>query len=103
MGLPIHVYPLYENARRAHRGQSAAENGIESANMYAKFDKIGTENEYSWNYQQPPKTAEQIGLPSKRNRMICDPCTASGSFINPLDSPTNIRLRSASHERFQRR
>ncbi|TWU70895.1 hypothetical protein ED733_001662 [Metarhizium rileyi] len=73
MGLPIHVYPLYENGRRAHRGQSASENGIESAKMYAEFDKIGSENEYSWNYQQPPKSAEQIGLASKKNRMICDP------------------------------
>lgn len=74
MGLPIHVYPLYENARRAHQGQSAVENGMESAKMYAEFDKIASQNEYSWNYQMPPKTAEQIGLPSKKNRMICDPC-----------------------------
>ncbi|KAK2595105.1 hypothetical protein QQS21_007190 [Conoideocrella luteorostrata] len=73
MGLPIHVYPLYENGRRANRGQSASQNGIESAVMYAAFDKIASENEYSWNYQQSPKTAEQLGLPSKKNRMICDP------------------------------
>ncbi|EFY87154.1 thiolase [Metarhizium acridum CQMa 102] len=73
MGLPIHVYPLYENGRRAHRRLSATENSIESAQMYAEFDRIGSENEYSWNYQQPPKTAEQIGLVSKKNRMICDP------------------------------
>jgi hypothetical protein len=76
MGLPIHVYPLYENGRRAHRRQSAIENSMESAKMYAAFDKISIENEYSWNYQGSPKSAEQIGLPSKRNRMICDPCKA---------------------------
>lgn len=103
MGLPIHVYPLYENARRAHRGQSVAENGIESASMYAKFDKIGSENEYSWNYHESPKTAEQIGQPSKKNRIICDPCTASGSLRHSLDCATNTTLRSASHERLQRR
>ncbi|KAG8405934.1 hypothetical protein J3459_019453 [Metarhizium acridum] len=45
MGLPIHVYPLYENGRRAHRRLSATENSIESAQMYAEFDRIGSENE----------------------------------------------------------
>lgn len=74
MGLPIHVYPLYENSRRAHRGQSAGQNDMESATMYAAFDRIGSENEYSWNYGQPAKTAEQISVPSGKNRMICDPC-----------------------------
>ncbi|KHN98357.1 thiolase [Metarhizium album ARSEF 1941] len=73
MGLPIHVYPLYENARRAHRRQSAAENAVEAANMYAEFDRVGSENVYSWNFQQPPKTAEQIGRVSGKNRMICEP------------------------------
>ncbi|KAG5992535.1 hypothetical protein E4U54_003616 [Claviceps lovelessii] len=78
MGLPIHIYPLYENSRRAHIGQSAHQNDAESATMYAAFDRIGSENEYSWNYKQPPKTAEQIRTPSVRNRMICDPCTFWG-------------------------
>lgn len=76
MGLPIHVYPLYENARRAHRRQSAAENNIESAKMYAAFDGISSINPYSWNFEATPKTAEQIGSPSQKNRIICDPCAS---------------------------
>lgn len=77
MGLPIHVYPLYENGRRAHLKQSAQQNNEESALMYAKFDEIATANAYSWNYQDPKKTAQQIGTVSKRNRIICDPCMSS--------------------------
>lgn len=74
MGLPIHVYPLYENGRRAHLRQSAQENNHESATMYSAFDAISSENQYSWNYGEPKKSAEVIGTVSKRNRLICDPC-----------------------------
>lgn len=74
MGLPIHVYPLYENARRAHQKQSCKQNWQESAEMYAKFDDIASKNEYAWNYGEPTKSAEQIGTVTKRNRLICQPC-----------------------------
>ncbi|KAL3965317.1 hypothetical protein ACCO45_002321 [Purpureocillium lilacinum] len=73
MGLPIHVYPLYENCRRAHRKQTYQQNSHESACMYADFDKIASGNEFSWNAGEPVKSAEFIGTVSKKNRMICDP------------------------------
>ncbi|ODA78260.1 hypothetical protein RJ55_05641 [Drechmeria coniospora] len=73
MGLPIHVYPLYENSRRAHRRQTADRNSHESATMYAAFDRIASKNEHSWNYGEPTRSAEVIGTISKRNRMICEP------------------------------
>lgn len=75
MGLPIHVYPMYENARRALKKQTARQNTEESAIMYSKFDAISSKNEYSWNFGEAVKSPEQIGTVSKRNRMICDPCT----------------------------
>lgn len=74
VGLPIHVYPLYENGRRAHLRQTAQQNNQESATLYASFDEIGSKNQYSWNYGEKPKSAEFIGSVSKRNRIICDPC-----------------------------
>lgn len=77
MGLPIHVYPLYENCRRASLRQTAQQNSHESATMYAAFDEIASKNEYSWNYGEPAKSAEYIGTAAKRNRMICEPCEFS--------------------------
>lgn len=74
MGLPIHVYPLYEHGRQAHKRQTAQQNAQESGSMYAAFDEIGSKNEYSWNYKESPKSAEYIATVAKRNRMICDPC-----------------------------
>lgn len=77
VGLPIHVYPLYENAFRAHRHQSILENNIESASLYAAFAKIAERNEFAWNYGKPAATEHDIGTVSKKNRMICFPCKSS--------------------------
>lgn len=77
VGLPIHVYPLYENAFRAHRNQSIQENDQESAHLYADFAKVAEGNPLAWNYGQPAATEKVIGTVTKRNRMICFPCKLS--------------------------
>lgn len=74
IGLPIHVYPLYENGFRAYRGQSIAENNRESARLYAEFAKVAEKNPTAWNYGKPAATEEVIGTVTKANRMICFPC-----------------------------
>jgi len=74
IGAPIHVYPLYENAFRAHRKQSLEQNNNESAALYAEFAKVAERQPYSWNYKKPVATADFIGTVSKLNRMICFPC-----------------------------
>ena len=74
IGLPIHVYPLYENAFRAHRNQSIATNDAESARLYAEFAKVAASNPVAWNYGIPAKMEEEIGTVGKKNRMICFPC-----------------------------
>lgn len=52
IGAPIHVYPLYENAYRAHYGQTISENNRESADMYYDFAKKAEQNKYAWNYRR---------------------------------------------------
>ncbi|KAE8372227.1 hypothetical protein BDV26DRAFT_286128 [Aspergillus bertholletiae] len=73
IGIPIQVYPLYENGFRAHRGQSLAENHMESASLYSHFNQVAATNPYSWNYQSKPETPESIGQVTPKNRMICLP------------------------------
>jgi len=74
VGLPTHVYPMYENAFRSFRRQSCEENLKESATMYAEFDEIACKHESSWRYGKKPRTAQEIGTLSPKNRMICSPC-----------------------------
>jgi hypothetical protein len=78
MGLPIHVYPLYENAFRGWKGQSLQENNAESARLYADFAKVAERNSWAWSFGEMAKTEGEIGTVSRRNRMICSPCEFSG-------------------------
>jgi hypothetical protein len=90
VGLPIHVYPLYENGFRAHRGQSIQENNQESAELYSDFAKVAEKNRLSWNYGKPAATQDFIGTVSKKNRMICFPCKSFfklGVISNECRSP----------------
>jgi len=74
IGAPIHVYPLYENANRAYRGQSLQQNNEESSKIYAEFAKVAERNLLAWNYGKPAETEESIGTVTRKNRMICFPC-----------------------------
>lgn len=96
VGLPIHVYPLYENASRAHRKQTIAENNDESASLYADFAKVAQANTASWNFGKPAATKEIIGTVSKKNRLICFPCQYQQVQIFGI--PTLIVSRSAFDE-----
>jgi hypothetical protein len=94
IGLPIHLYPLYENAFRAHRRQSIQENNLESAELYGDFAKVAEQNPLAWNYGQPAATEKDIGTVSKKNRMICFPCKC----IFALEGGSNV-CRSPFDER----
>jgi len=84
IGAPIHVYPLYENAFRAHRGQTLKANHEESAKLYAEFAEVAKNNEYAWS-QGASSSEEDIKTVEKKNRMICYPC---GFLLFPHEERT---------------
>ncbi|CAI6285051.1 unnamed protein product [Periconia digitata] len=98
VGAPIHVYPMYENAFRAQRGQSPKENHEESAELYAEFSKIASKNEYAWNYGKYDD-AETIGTISKSNRLICSPYPLLMNAFNAVNLASALLLTTASHAR----
>ncbi|EFE33617.1 uncharacterized protein ARB_07562 [Trichophyton benhamiae CBS 112371] len=73
VGLPLHVYPLYENGFRAYRKQSLRENMKESAKLYAEFSKVAEKNPLSWNFGKPAETEQSLSTVTGKNRMICYP------------------------------
>ncbi|KIW07438.1 uncharacterized protein PV09_02278 [Verruconis gallopava] len=97
IGAPIQVYPLYENGFRAHRGQSLVENNKESAEMYAEWAKVAEKQPFAWNYGKPAATAEFIGTPSKKNRMICTPYTLLMNAFNTVNLAGAVVLTSTKH------
>ncbi|KAJ4385587.1 hypothetical protein N0V93_010016 [Gnomoniopsis smithogilvyi] len=94
IGAPIHVYPLYENAFRAHRQQSLRENNEESAALYAEFARVAAQNQHSWNYGKPPASKEEIGSVSPRNRMICTPYPLLMNAFNTVNLAAAVILTS---------
>ncbi|KZM22166.1 catalytic [Ascochyta rabiei] len=95
IGAPIHVYPLYENAFRAHRGQSLKANNEESAELYAEFSKIASGQEYAWS-QGKSNDAKTIGTVSASNRMICYPYPLLMNAFNTVNLAGAILLTSTS-------
>ena len=97
IGAPIQVYPLYENALRAHREQSLQQNNAESAQMYAAFAKSASQNEYAWTYGKTAESEQTIATVSKRNRMICFPYPLLMNAFNSVNLAAACILTSTDY------
>ncbi|KAI0142978.1 thiolase [Xylariaceae sp. FL1272] len=98
IGLPIHIYPLYENGYRARRKQRLKENHEESAQMYGQFAKVASKCEYAWNYGEPRKTSQEIAAVGKgRNRMICFPYPLLMNAFNTVNLAACCLITSAAY------
>ncbi|OBT65909.1 hypothetical protein VE03_05447 [Pseudogymnoascus sp. 23342-1-I1] len=97
IGLPIHVYPLYENASRASRGQSLAENNEESASLYADFAAVAQGNTAAWSFGKMAATKEEIGTVTKKNRMICYPYPLLMNAFNNVNLAGAVILTSTDY------
>ncbi len=68
---PVDVYPLYENALRAHLGQSFAEAQQESGEIWSRFSDVAAANDGAW--IKKPTSAQAVITPSDNNRPIAFP------------------------------
>jgi acetyl-CoA C-acetyltransferase len=79
MTLPIHAYPLFENALRAANGWTLAEHAERLGALWSRFSQVAASNPYAW--MQVARSPEEIVTPSPGNRMISFPytklCTAN--------------------------
>lgn len=71
--LPIEVYPLFENARRARQGWSIEEHRARVGQLWANFATVAATNPHAWIGDAP--SAATIITPSPTNRMIAFPYT----------------------------
>ena len=68
---PIELYPLFENAMRAHWGQTLAQSQQESAQLWAEFSRVAAANENAW--IRRAHSPQEILEPGPRNRKLCFP------------------------------
>ena len=73
LDLPIHVFPLFENAMRAEAGRSLDDHRDRIGRLWAGFSEVAATNPHAWLPQA--RTAEEIATVAEANRMIAYPYT----------------------------
>ena len=77
--LPVHAYPLFENALRAANGWTLPEHRARIGALWSRFSEVAAGNPHAW--IRPARTPDEIVTPGPGNRMVSFPypklCTAN--------------------------
>ncbi len=73
LDLPIHVFPLFENALRAEAGRTLPEHEAHIGGLWSRFSGVASHNPYAW--LQEAMTTEDLTTVTEANRMIAYPYT----------------------------
>jgi acetyl-CoA C-acetyltransferase len=73
LDLPIHVFPLFENALRAESGRTLPEHLAHLGRLWSRFSEVASHNPYAW--IREPRSAEELVTVTEANRMIAYPYT----------------------------
>jgi acetyl-CoA C-acetyltransferase len=86
--MPSRVYPLFENALRAHLGLSIEEHRQRLGHLCQRLSAVAVDNPYAW-FQQA-LTADEITTVSPDNRMICFPYPKRMNAIIEVDQAAAV-------------
>ena len=95
--MPVQVYPMFETALRAHRGESVADHQVRTSELWARFSDVASTNPYAW--VREPKSAEEIRTPSPSNRMIGLPYPKLMNSNNDVDMSAALIMCSVEKAR----
>ena len=90
---PVEVYPLFETAIRARRGESVDAHRDRVTALWQRFNEVAVGNPYAWS--RAPMTAAEIRDPSETNRMVAFPYTKAMCSNWDLDQAAALILCSA--------
>lgn len=94
---PAFVYPLFENALRAHYGRSLDEHLAVVGRMFARFTDVAAKNPHAW--FPTARTAEELVTPAPTNRMVSYPYTKYLNAILNTDQAAALIVTSAARAR----
>ena len=83
LSMPISLYPVFESAFRASRGESMGEHRDRLSVMWEKFNQAAVANPYAW--VRTPMTADEIRNHSPSNRLVGFPYTKAMNSNWDLD------------------
>ena len=88
--IPIRLYPLFENALRAHYGESIPEHQQRIGALFSRFTQVAAANPYAWCPQA--RTAEELAQPAPDNRWIAFPYPKRLNAIMEVDQGAALIL-----------
>lgn len=92
LGLPSHVYAMFEEAVRIAAGEAPQAHRRRIAELWARFNEVAQHNPHAWD--TAAWTAEQIATPAPHNRMISWPYTKLMNSNNMVDQAAAVVLTS---------
>lgn len=95
--IPTQIYPLFENALRAHYGEGIAEHQATIAAMMSRFSKVAAANPHAW--FREARTAEEIATIGPNNRYIGFPYPKYMNSILDVDQGAALLMTSAGEAR----
>lgn len=92
LSFPANVYPLFENAFRAHKGRRLAEHQAAMGALMAPFTAVAARNPYAWFPRA--RTAEELSIPGEGNRMVGFPYPKYLNAIIQVDQAAGVVMTS---------
>ncbi len=97
MQMPTQVYPLFENALRAKRGQSLAAHRAALGTLCSGMSAVAAANPYAW--FRDARSAEEITTVGPENRMIGFPYPKRMNAIIDVDQSASVLMTSVGAAR----
>lgn len=94
LGLPVDIYPLFENAYRAARGWTVADHRARLGALYARFAATASGHPQAWSRQA--FGADEIVTPGADNRMVAFPYTKRLTANIDVDQAAAVVLTSVA-------
>jgi len=92
MVMPPDIYPMFENAMRASRGQDLESHRKSMGDLFAKFTDVAAANPYAW--FPTARSSEELTTATPTNRMIAFPYTKYLNAVLNTDQAAGFFLMS---------
>ena len=92
LGLPVNIYPMFENALRARDGRSLESHQRRLGDLFAPFTRVAAQNPYAW--FPTARTAEDLVTVGPDNRMISYPYPKYLNAIMQVDQSAAVLVAS---------
>jgi acetyl-CoA C-acetyltransferase len=95
--IPTRIYPLFENALRAHYGRGIDEHQQIIGEMMSTFSAVAAKNEHAW--FREARTGDEIARPTDVNRYISFPYPKYMNAIMDVDQGAALLMTSVAGAR----